>query len=131
MKKIPLRIKYLIALILLIIIEVLIALFVHDNFVRPYLGDVIVVFAVYCAVRVVKPTGRRLLAVGVFVFAVAVEGLQAINIVDKLGLGNIRFFKVLCGSVFDVKDILCYAVGCAILLLWDLLRMKPERKQRG
>ena len=34
------RLKYLIAFLLMFAVEVLIAAFVHDGFVRPYLGDV-------------------------------------------------------------------------------------------
>ena len=41
------RAFYAAAFLILLAIEVLIALFVHDRFVRPYLGDVIVVIVVY------------------------------------------------------------------------------------
>ena len=34
------RIGYAIATVILLLIEVLIALYVHDAFVRPYIGDV-------------------------------------------------------------------------------------------
>ena len=49
------RVFYLLATIVLIAVEVLIALFVHDNFVRPYIGDVIVVVVIYCFVRIFVP----------------------------------------------------------------------------
>ena len=35
------RIAYGMATIMLFIVELLIALFVHDNFIRPYVGDVL------------------------------------------------------------------------------------------
>ena len=36
------RIGYAIATVILLLIEVLIAIYVHDAFVRPYIGDVLV-----------------------------------------------------------------------------------------
>ena len=115
------RIIYLIATIILLIIEVLIALYVHDNFVRPYVGDVLVVLVVYAFVRIFIPEKVKLLPLFVFIFAVAVEILQWFHIVDILGLTDIRFFSVLIGGVFDVKDILCYGAGCVLLGIYEYL----------
>lgn len=109
------RITYAIVTIVLLLIEILIALYVHDAFVRPYLGDVIVVVVIYTFIRVFIPEKCALLPFWVFVFAAGVEVLQLLHIVDLLGLGNISFFRVLIGSVFDMKDIVCYAVGCSLL----------------
>ena len=36
------RLPYIIAAVVLLIVEILIGLFVHDGFVRPYIGDVLV-----------------------------------------------------------------------------------------
>ena len=41
------RIGYAIATVVLLLIEVLIAVYVHDAFVRPYIGDVLVVVVIY------------------------------------------------------------------------------------
>ena len=41
------RIGYAIATVILLLTEVLIALYVHDAFVRPYIGDVLVVIVIY------------------------------------------------------------------------------------
>ena len=109
------RILYLTATIVLLIIEVLIALYVHDDFVRPYVGDMLVVVVGYAFVRIFIPERITLLPLWVFIFAVAVEILQWFHIVVLLGLTDNRFFRVLIGGVFDVKDILCYGVGCIML----------------
>ncbi|WP_092559518.1 hypothetical protein [Anaeromicropila populeti] len=45
------REKYLIAFMGLLGIEVLIARYVHDTVIRPYIGDVLVVIVLYCLVR--------------------------------------------------------------------------------
>lgn len=121
------RLIYALATIILIAVEVLIALFVHDNFVRPYIGDVIVVVVVYCFVRIFIPEKVHLLPLYVFLFAVMVEVLQYFHIVDILGLGNSTFFRVLIGGVFDLKDILCYGIGCMLLGVWEIFLINHKR----
>ncbi len=115
------RIGYAAAMVLLIITEVLIALYVHDDFVRPYFGDMLVVIAVYCAVRIFIPVKCKLLPLYVFIFAGGVELLQYFDLVGKLGLENNVFLRTLLGSVFDVKDIACYAVGCIALGIYEVI----------
>lgn len=117
------RLPYIIALILIIAVEVLIALFVNDSFVRPYIGDVIVVWAVYAFVQSILGGKFNSFAVsaGVFLFACFVEALQGINIVELLGLGESPFFRTLIGTHFDPADILCYAAGTAILMIFILI----------
>lgn len=125
-----LRTSYAVGALLLIIIEVLIALFVHDSFVRPYLGDVLVVIAVYCAVRIIVPTECKFLPLFVFIFAVCVEVLQYFDIVALLGFENNIFMKTLIGSSFDVKDIACYAAGCAVLAVYEIIIEKYRLCER-
>ena len=96
-------------------VEVVIACYVHDRFIRPYVGDVLVVVVVYCFVRIWVPQGVRLLPLYVFLFAAGVEVLQYFHLVGLLGVGNNTFLRVVLGSVFDVKDILCYGIGCVFL----------------
>lgn len=122
------RISYAFLTLLLICVEVLIALFVHDKFIRPYVGDVLVVIVLYCLIRVFIPTKVKFLWLYVFIFAAGVELLQLVHIVDLLGLGNIPFFRVLIGSVCDIKDILCYAVGCALTAVCDFLGRRHKKK---
>ena len=115
------RFAYAIMTLVLIAVEVLIALFVHDAFVRPYLGDVLVVIVLYTLIRTAIPEKYSFLPLYVFLFAAGVEVLQLLHIVEWLGLGDNPFFRVLIGSVFDLKDILCYAVGCLALGGYELV----------
>ena len=64
--------------------EVLIALFVHDDFVRPYLGDVLVVPVIFYLLRAAFPERIKLLPLYIFLFAAAVEVGQYFNIVKLL-----------------------------------------------
>lgn len=113
------RFFYLIATLILLIIEVLIALYVHDDFIRPYVGDAIVVIVIYTFIRIFMPEKCRLLPLFIFILAIAVEILQGIHIVNILGVADNPFLRTLIGDSFDVKDILCYGVGCILLWLYE------------
>ena len=77
------RIEYAIATVILLLIEVLIAIYVHDAFVRPYVGDVLVVL--YTFIRIFVPERCKLLPLYVFIFAALVEALQMFHVVEALG----------------------------------------------
>ena len=110
------RVIYALLFCLLLVIEILIALFVRDRWLRPYGGDILVTVLICAAVRILFPTGVRFLPLWVFLFAAAVEIGQYFDFVTLLGLGNIAFFRILLGSTFSVADLLCYAAGC--VLFW-------------
>lgn len=116
--------------LLLTLTEVLIALFIHGGFVRNYLGDVIVVWVVYCFIQALS--GGRfngyIAAIGVMIFAFAIEFLQKINIVDILGLGSIPFFRILIGTSFSPIDLICYAAGFAIICAAIFIKRKITDK---
>lgn len=126
------RIIYAIITVILLTIEVLIALFVHDNFIRPYVGDVLVVMVLYTFIRIFIPERIRLLAGYILCFAVLVEVLQYFRIVEVLGLSDNRFLSVLIGSVFDIKDIICYAVGGALIIIGQMVyKLCRKAKEQG
>lgn len=120
------RKMYIIATILLLTVEVLIALYINDAFVRPYVGDVLVVVVIYTFVRCLIPEKIRLLPLYIFLFAAGVEMLQYFQIVKWLGLENNRFFATLIGTVFDLKDVICYAVGCIVLGIYEFIVWKKQ-----
>ena len=118
------RTFYLIITIMLLVIEVLIALYVHDNFIRPFVGDAIVVIVIYTFVRIFIPEKVRLLPLYIFIFAVVVEILQGIHIVNILGVADNRFLRTLIGDSYDIRDIICYGIGCIFLGLYEYYLQK-------
>lgn len=113
------NIKYLIAFIIVFLIEVVIALFINDRIIRPYIGDILVIILMYTFIRIFIKVEIRFLSIYLFVFATTVEVMQYINILELIGLQNNRMLSVIFGSTFDIKDILCYLIGSIILLIWD------------
>lgn len=106
------RILYALMFIGILLVEILIALFVRDKFVRPYVGDVLVAVLICCFCAVCIPNRATALPIYVFLFATAVEVTQYFDIVKLLGLENNKLISILLGRTFSVTDILCYAVGC-------------------
>jgi hypothetical protein len=125
------RIIYAICFLLLFLTEVYIALYVHDDFIRPYIGDVLVTMLICCFCRIFIPKGLKALPLYVMIFSFLVETAQYFRVIYLLGLENSPFFCTIIGTSFSHIDLVCYAVGC--LLFWTaekaviyFLRKKPR-----
>ena len=119
MKDRTLRFIYAFAALILLAAEVIIALYVHDDFIRPYFGDVLVVILLYCVIRIVLPRRPVWLTAAIFAFAVLVEFSQMIPLVELIGLGGSSFMRTVMGTSFAWADIVCYAVGCAVTAVYE------------
>jgi hypothetical protein len=108
--------SFLIALALFTV-EVFIALFVRDRFVRPYVGDFLVVIMIYYAVKSFFKIPPLKLATGVLLFSYLVETLQYFRIVDKLGLTRNIVAKTVIGYGFEWLDILAYTLGIVFVVV--------------
>ena len=132
MTKTSKRIIYISTFVLVTLIEVYIAICVEDNFVRPYIGDVLVVFVVYFFIRVFIPEGIKLLPLYVFLFAVCVEIAQYFQVIRLLGVPDRSVIGIIIGGTFDWTDILCYGIGCGFIGSASLLyRVFSSNKQCG
>jgi uncharacterized membrane protein YedE/YeeE len=109
--------SYLLSTLLLLVIEILIALYVSDAFIRPYMGDVLVVILLYCLLKTFLNISTVKAAVAVLLFAFAVEGLQYLHIAERLGLQQNKLAMVLIGNSFSWLDMLAYVVGIGIVLV--------------
>jgi DNA integrity scanning protein DisA with diadenylate cyclase activity len=107
------NIKYFCAFIIVFAIEALIAVFEINHFIRAYLGDVFVVILIYTFIKTFVKIEIKWLALYIFIFAVLVEIGQYFHFVELLGLGDNKLATTVLGTSFDVKDIVCYFVGCA------------------
>ena len=118
------RLIYAAVFLLLLITEVIIALFVRDAFLRPYGGDILVTALLCVFVRIVFPKGIKILPLYVFIFSVLVEFAQHINIVKLLGLSDIAFFRIIVGTSFSWIDIICYGAGCILFFVFEFFICK-------
>ena len=108
--------------LLLFCVEVLIAVFIDDHFVRPYLGDLLVVVLLYCFVRSLVKVRTATAVVAVLLFAYIIETAQYFSLVSKLGLEENAFAKTVLGSSFDWQDIVAYTLGAILILLVEKMQ---------
>lgn len=119
------RLVFLAVFVFLFFIEVLIALYVHDDFVRPYVGDMIVTVVVWAFARIVFPDRFKLMSLYVMIFAILVEVGQYFNYVDLLGITN-PILVTMMGTSFAWADIACYAVGCIVAAVADYILFRKK-----
>ena len=118
--------RYFLIATLLFIVEVLIAVFVLDQFIRPYVGDFLVVILVYCFVKSFLNTPLLPTAIAVLVFSFAIEALQCLDIVNKIGLGHSSFAKTVIGTSFEWLDLIAYTLGIAFVMYVENSRFKAR-----
>lgn len=105
--------------ILIFIVEVIIALFIDDRFIRPFGGDILVVMLMYYFVKTFVQTKPVYIAIVVLLFAYLVEIGQYYNLVEIVGMQHNRVMRIVIGSAFSWIDIICYTIGAAICYFVD------------
>ncbi len=120
--------KFFFLAVILFVIEVLIALFVRDTFVRPYAGDYLVVILIYCAVRTILQATVWKVALGVLLFSYAVETLQYFQVVNRLGLENNIVAKTVIGYGFEWMDFVAYTLGILTVLALEGKNLCQRKK---
>ena len=108
---------YFLLALVLFITEVLIALYVHDAIVRPYIGDVLVVMLIYCFVKSFLNVRVLACALWVLLFAYFIEFTQYLKLVNLLGLQHSKLASTVMGTSFAWADMLAYTLGTIIILV--------------
>ncbi|MGL4206935.1 MAG: DUF2809 domain-containing protein [Aeromonadaceae bacterium] len=113
----------------LLLLELGIALFVHDQLIRPWIGDTLVVILLFALCRSVIRANHYLLALAVLLFAYAIEIGQYFNLVAQLGLEQNKLARVVIGATFDPHDLLAYTMGALLICLvqWSHNRFRLNR----
>ena len=97
--------------------ETLIALYVRDRFIRPFLGDVLVVLLICFFFMSFLALAPRTLALATLMLAFGVEAAQYFDFLSLVGLGDYRLARVILGSTFDWLDLVAYAAGFGVLVI--------------
>lgn len=106
-------------------IELAIGLYLHDRFIRPFVGDLLVVWLIFFVCRSLVITSPSRLLLAVWVFCCAVEFGQYWHLVALLHLQQIPLARIVIGATFDGNDLLAYTLGA--LSLYALLRYQRRR----
>jgi hypothetical protein len=113
--------------ILLFLLEIAIAFYVHDNFIRPYFGDFLVVILLYCFLKSFVKVSVWVAAALVLVFSFAIETAQYFNLVKKLGLQHSKIAKIVLGNSFAWMDLLSYTLGILAVISMEKILFKTKK----
>ena len=115
--------------ILLFISEILLALFIKDQFIRPYGGDLLVVILIYCFLKSFFNLSVDVAAILVLIFAFFIEITQYFNAIEKLGLEDSEIAKAILGNSFAWHDLLAYVAGILCVIFIEKFALKTNNKK--
>jgi hypothetical protein len=113
---------YFIITVALFLIEVFIALYVRDRFVRPYLGDFLVVILIYAFLKSFLNIRPITAAIIVLIFSFTIEFLQYFKLVEILGLQDSELARVILGTSYHWLDLVAYFLGILAVVLVERFR---------
>ncbi|MBO4473296.1 MAG: DUF2809 domain-containing protein [Clostridiales bacterium] len=133
-RRIPPRFKYAVIFLSLFMVEVLIALFARGA-VRGYLGDVLVIPAIYFFLRAIFFPKDSVFSIYVLPFLCYFTGwlaevLQALHVARSLGIESSSPLGIMLGGVYDLKDGLCYLLGLMLIGFFLALETKWKDDRR-
>ena len=115
-------IGYGIAALVLFLTEVVIGTWLNDwQFVRAYLGDVLVIPLIYCLIRIFTNKLPRTMPLIVFGIGVIAEISQYCKLYAILGFEKHSLPAIILGTGFSWWDMVCYAAGAVLICLVEWL----------
>ncbi len=118
--------KYLLIFLLILFIEVFIALFVRDQFIRPFIGDALVTVLLFAFCRIFYKGSSIKLATAVLIFSFTIEFFQFLKLIEIIGLQNNKIAVTVLGATFDCLDLLAYFLGVLISYFIDKKLNTPK-----
>jgi hypothetical protein len=113
------RKRYFFVAILLFIVELFIAIYMHDEFLRPYGGDFLVVIFLYCFLRSFINRPVLSVALAVLLLSYIIEVTQHFGLIYKLRWEHSLLAHLVLGSTFKWLDMLAYTLGTALVLVFE------------
>ncbi len=101
------------------LIEVIIALVINDNIIRPFVGDILVVIFMYYFIKAFINTKTINIAIFTLIFSFIIEILQYFKFVEIIGLRHNKAARIIIGTSFSWIDLLCYFIGFILLFFID------------
>lgn len=127
---------YFICTILLLVTEILIAIYT-TNWIRAYFGDFLVVILLHCFVLSFINMNKKYVFTAVLLFSYLVETLQYYKFVEIIGLQNSPIANTLIGNSFSWIDMLMYTLGVLFVAMIEQFNssssflLKPKTTANG
>lgn len=111
------KLNYLFLCILLLVVEIVIAIYAKDEFIRPLLGDYLAVILVFYFLATFLKTSLNKIAFISLLISYIIEGLQFIHILKLLDLEKYTVLKIVLGTSFSWMDMLAYTLGIGTVIV--------------
>ncbi|MFD0965011.1 ribosomal maturation YjgA family protein [Pseudofulvibacter geojedonensis] len=102
-----------------IFIEIAIAIFFKNGFIRHTFGDYLVVILLYFLLRSFLNISKNTTASITLLIAFAVELVQLTPFLKALGLQNHTLANLIFGNTFSISDLLAYTLGYLTILFFN------------
>lgn len=119
---------YAITALILLLVEIYIALYINDSFIRPYLGDVIAIGWVYCCLKSVTNYSVMNTAIAALIIGYLIEFAQFLKIVELVGLQDVTWARIVIGTHFSWLDLVCYTVGFILIIVTEWIKTNINSK---
>ncbi|MEX1384331.1 DUF2809 domain-containing protein [Lutibacter sp.] len=114
--------KNFIIFLILLSIEIIIALYITQHFVRHTLGDFLCVIMLYYLIKSFVKIKSTYIALIVLLVAYTIEMLQLTPILDYLKIEDPSFVRIIFGTTFSVSDLIAYTFGVVTVLIIENLK---------
>ncbi len=127
------RLKYGLTCLILLVAEILIAKF-GSGILRGYVGDVLVIPLIYFFLRTLFWPRHSHWAVYVlpfltFLLGLVAELLQALHLIEHLGIDAKSPLGIALGGVCDGRDIICYYLGLVLIGIFLAVETASEDRR--
>lgn len=114
---------------LLLLTEILIAVYFKTGFIRYTVGDFLSTILLYCFFKSFLKINHFKLGAGVLIFAFLIECAQYFNLLKLLHLEHHKLLTIILGSTFQVGDLVAYTFGIITVLITEHLISKDHIKK--
>lgn len=118
------NLKYFMIFLSIFSIEVLIAIFIKDNFIRPYFGDYLVIFLVYSFLLSFINMNKNKIAIGVLAFAFVIEIIQYFQVLSYFNLEKNGILRIVAGNTFSFEDLIIYTIAFFTIFFFNSYNKK-------
>lgn len=112
------------------VLLVIIAVFLNDKYIRPFVGDVLVVIWMFTFLKAFCRLAYKKLLIVVLGFSFAMELGQFVNVIELIGLQESQLARIVLGTTFDWLDLIAYSLGGGAV--WVVVRkFEPLEASEG
>lgn len=120
------NLTYFILSMLLLLSEIMIAMYAHDDIIRPFFGDYLVVILMYCFIKSFISLSVLKCSIFVLMLSYFIEIMQYFNWVHLLHLDDFTLARIVMGNYFAWMDLLMYTLGILTVIVLEKLIQKKK-----